>query len=105
MQDLRQRKLKHLRKNKTAETYINTVMFILQHHLQHLIIGFRMSSKIQFLTLDTGKSTAIWKKFQKMKQNLLKVSVPFCHFYIFCLIILIWILATLTSTLEGTKQT
>ena len=55
-----------------------------------------MSSKIQFLALDTGEATALRKKFKKTKQNLSKISVLFCHFFIFCLIILIWILATLT---------
>ena len=68
-------------------------MFILQHHLQHLIIGFRMCSKIQLLTLDTGEATALWKKFQKMKQNLSKISVFFCHFFTFCLVILMCIRA------------
>ena len=42
-------------------------MFILQHHLQHSIIGFRMSSKIPFLTLDTGE--ALWKKIFPMENN------------------------------------
>ena len=41
-------------------------MFIPQQNLQHLIISFGMSSKIQFLTLDTGEATALWNKFQKM---------------------------------------
>ena len=57
-------------------------MFILQHHLQHLISGFRMSRKIQFLTLHTSEATALWKKFQ-MKQNLSKVSLLFVTFSFF----------------------
>ena len=55
-------------------------MFILQHHLQHLTSGFRMSRKIQFLTLRASKTTALWKKFHKMKQNLSKFSVLFVTF-------------------------
>ena len=35
-------------KNKTSENHISTTTFILQHHLQHLIIGFRMSGKSSF---------------------------------------------------------
>ena len=35
-------------KNKTSENHISTTTFILQHHLQHLIIGFGMSSKYSF---------------------------------------------------------
>ena len=37
-----------LGKNKTPENHISTTTFILQFHLQHLIIGFRMSSKSSF---------------------------------------------------------
>ena len=76
-------------------------MFILQHHLQHSIIGFRMSSKIPFLTLDTGE--ALWKKIFPMEKNSedqaksFEDKCAFFHFFIFCLIILTWILATLTS--------
>ena len=82
---------KYFGKNKTTETHINTIMFIQQHHLQHFFI-FQ-----QFLTWDTGEATGLYKKFQKMKQNLSKINVLFfCNFFIFCLIILIWILATLT---------
>ena len=32
-----------------------------------------------------------------MKWNISKISVLFCHFFIFCLIILIWTLATLKA--------
>ena len=42
-QCLRRRRRKHIGKNKITETYINTIMFILQNHLQHLIIGFGIS--------------------------------------------------------------
>ena len=38
--------------------------------------------------LDT-KQLPLWKKFQKMKQNLLKISLLFCHLSILCLVILI----------------
>ena len=55
-------------------------MSIQQHHLQNLIIGFGMSSKIQFLTLATGKATALWKKFQKMKPNFSKIVYFFVTF-------------------------
>ena len=37
-----------LGKNKTPENHIVTTTFILQHHIQHLIIGFGMSSKSIF---------------------------------------------------------
>ena len=37
-----------LGKNKTPENHISTTTFILQHHLQHLIIGFGMSRKSSF---------------------------------------------------------
>ena len=30
-------------KEKTTDTNISTIIFVLQHHLQHLIIGFGMS--------------------------------------------------------------
>ena len=49
---------KYLIKNKTTETHITTILFILQHHLHHLIIGFGMSSKSSFLT-------ALWKKLSE----------------------------------------
>ena len=32
-------------KSETTESHISTIMFLLQHHLQHLIIGFGMSTK------------------------------------------------------------
>ena len=54
--------------------------------------------QIQFPTLQTGEAAALWKKFQKMKHNLSKISTPFCHLFILCLMILIYILTTLTST-------
>ena len=63
-----------------------------------------MSIKIQSPTLDTGKATALWKKFQKMKHNLSKISALFCHLFILSLMILIWILTILTSTSYGKKQ-
>ena len=47
-QCLRWRRRKHIGKNEITETYINTIMFILQHHLQHLIIGFGMSKRSSF---------------------------------------------------------
>ena len=49
--------------------------------------------------MDTGKATALWKKVQKMKHNLSKTSVLFCHLFIICLITLMWILTNLTATL------
>ena len=33
--------------------------------------------------MDTGEATALWKKFQMMKQNLSKISVLFCDLFIF----------------------
>ena len=57
-----------------------------------------MSIKSRLLHWDTGKATALWKKFQKMKHNLSKISALFCHLLILCLMILIWILTNLTST-------
>ena len=57
-----------------------------------------MSIKIQSPKLGTGKATALWKKFQKMKHYLSKISAFFCHLFILCLIILIQILTILTST-------
>ena len=42
-----------------------------------------MCSRIQFLTLDTGEATALWKTFQKMKQNLSKISVFFLSLFNF----------------------
>ena len=63
-----------------------------------------MSIKLS-INLDTGEATALeeigiasnWKKFQKMKHNLSKISALF-HLFILCLMILIWILTILTST-------
>ena len=46
--NLGQRNQGRLGKNKTPENHIVTATFILQHHLQHLIIGFGMSSKSSF---------------------------------------------------------
>ena len=46
--NLGQRNQGRLGKNKTPENHIVTTTFILQHHLQHLIIGFGMSSKSRF---------------------------------------------------------
>ena len=46
--NLGQRNQGRLGKNKTPENHIVTATFILQHHLQHLIIGFGMSSKSRF---------------------------------------------------------
>ena len=46
--NLGQRNQEHLEKNKTPENHISTTIFILQHHLQHLIIGFGISSKSSF---------------------------------------------------------
>ena len=60
-----------------------------------------MSIKIQSPTLNTGKATALWKKFQKMKHNLSKISALFCQLFILCLMILIWILTTLISMLKA----
>ena len=40
-----------------------------------------MSIKIQSPTLDTGKATALWKKFQKMKHNLSKISAFLSSFH------------------------
>ena len=57
-----------------------------------------MSIKIQSPTLDTGEATALWKKFQKMKHNLSKISALFCHLFIVCLMILTQIPTILTST-------
>ena len=42
-----------------------------------------MSSKIQFLTLDTGEATALCKKFQKMNQNLSKINAFFLSLFHF----------------------
>ena len=60
---------------------------------------FQNVHQIQFSTLQTGKATALWKKFQKMKHNLSKISALFCHLFILCLMILIWILTILISTI------
>ena len=38
---------------------------------------FQNVHQIQFSTLQTGKATALWKKFQKMKHNLSKISALF----------------------------
>ena len=38
---------------------------------------FRHVHQIQSPTLDTGIATALWKKFQKMKHNLSKISALF----------------------------
>ena len=46
--NLGQRNQGHLEKNKTPENHISTTIFILQHHLQHLTIGFGISSKSSF---------------------------------------------------------
>ena len=46
--NLGQRNQGRLGKNKTPENHIVTMTFILQHHPQHLIIGFGMSSKSSF---------------------------------------------------------
>ena len=46
-----------------------------------------------------AKQLPVRKKFQKMKQNHVKISVLFCHLFILCLMILIQILTTLISTL------
>ena len=43
---------------------------------------FRNVHQIQSPTLDTGKATALWKKFQKMKHNFSKISELFCHLFI-----------------------
>ena len=43
--NLGQRNQGRVGKNKTPESHIVTTTFILQYHLQHLIIGFGMSSK------------------------------------------------------------
>ena len=109
-----------LGKSKTPGNHINTTTFILPHYLQHLIIGFGMSSKSsfphktllsspvinargrtsshtlttatikgpppplvnQFLSnllsvranLTPAKKLPLWKKFQIMKQNFVKIS-------------------------------
>ena len=60
---------------------------------------FRIVHQIQSPTLNTGEAIALWKKYQKMKHNLSKITALFCHFFILCLMILIWILTTLTSTI------
>ena len=46
--NLGQRNQGRVGKNKTPESHIVTTTFILQYHLQHLIIGFGMSSKSSF---------------------------------------------------------
>ena len=123
-------------------------MFILQHHLQYLTTGFKMSSKSSFphnsrspppipsesrhisshtLIVATTKFThhpritatrsppvdqglvwanwmltkqlSLWRKFEKMKQNILKISVLLCKLFILCLMILMWTLTTWSSTL------
>ena len=38
---------------------------------------FRNVHQIQSPTLNTGEATALWKKFQKMKHNLSKISALF----------------------------
>ena len=43
---------------------------------------FRNVHQIHSPTLDTGKATALWKKFQKMKHNFSKISELFCHLFI-----------------------
>ena len=48
----------------------------------HYFLNFH---QIQSPTLGNGEATALWKKFQKMKQNLSKISAPFRHFFILCL--------------------
>ena len=48
--NLGQRNQGRLGKNKTPANHIVTTTFILQHHLQNLIIGFGMSSQIHFPT-------------------------------------------------------
>ena len=42
---------------------------------------FRNVHQIQSPTLDTDKVTALWKKFQKIKHNLSKISALFCHLF------------------------
>ena len=93
----RRSRRKHLRKGKATETHINTI------NLQHLSIGFGMSIKIQSPTLNTGEATALWKKSQKLKYHLSKISALFCHFSILCLMILIQILTIFTSISQGKK--
>ena len=46
--NLGQRNQGRLGKSKTPENHISTATFTLQHHLQHLIIGYGMSSKSSF---------------------------------------------------------
>ena len=46
--NLGQQNQRRLGKNKTPENHIVTTTFIPQHHLQHLIIGFKISSKSRF---------------------------------------------------------
>ena len=46
--NLGQRNQGRLGKNKAPENHISTATFILQHHLQYSIIGFRMSNKSSF---------------------------------------------------------
>ena len=46
--NLGQRNEGHVGKSKTLENYISAIMFILRHHLHHIIIGFGMSSKFSF---------------------------------------------------------
>ena len=94
----RRSRRKHLRKGKATETHISTI------NLQHLSIGFGMSIKIQSPTLDTGEAIALWKKFQKMKHTLSKISAIFCHLFTLCLMILIQILTILTLISQGKKE-
>ena len=88
-----------LGKNKTPENHMSATIFVQQHHLQHLIIGFGISSKSSFPHWTLVKQLPQWKTFQKMKQILSKISVLFCHLFIFCLKALMWILTSLAPTL------
>ena len=60
--------------------------------------------QIQSPTLDTGEATALWEKFQKIKHNLLKISALFCHLFILCLMILLWIVTTLPSHFKEKRK-
>ena len=44
---------------------------------QSATFNFRFRMNVQSPTLDTGEATALWKKFQKMKLNLLKINALF----------------------------
>ena len=77
----RRRRHRHLWKSKTTETHISTITFVLQHHLQHLIMGFGMSIKSSLSYWTLAKQLPYGRNFRKW--SIIFRSALFCHLLFF----------------------